>query len=99
MQTPQVIRQILRLSIQQQVQNTLIDKLFSGPQLLFYSSIWINPASHIAVWTDSSSEFFSQWTLTLLSLSQRKISQRQVGKKNNILRKPHTQSKLTLKVV
>ena len=79
--TTQIIRQTLRLSIQQQVQNTLIDKLFSGQQLLFYSSIWINPASHIAVWTDSSSEFFSQCTLTLLSLSQRKISQRQVGKK------------------
>jgi hypothetical protein len=46
-----------------------------------FSSSWINPASHIAVWTDSSSEFFSQWTLTLLSLSQRKMSQRQVGKK------------------
>jgi hypothetical protein len=30
-----------------------------------FSSSWINPASHIAVWTDSSSEFFSQWELSL----------------------------------
>jgi hypothetical protein len=95
-QTPQVIRQTLRLSIQQQVQNTLRDKLFSGPQLLFYSSIWINPASHIAVWTDSSSEFLSKAQLTILSLKAKSLK----GKsKKQTSQESYTQRKLPLRVV
>jgi hypothetical protein len=41
-----------------------------------FSSSWINPASHIAVWTESSSEFFFVKRNIPSSPSQSEISQK-----------------------